>query len=52
MVNINARMKIDAWYKLVAVFGMILAMLAIVVQPTFVSSKDLLLLGIGMFLQG
>lgn len=52
MVNVNARMKIDAWYKLVAVFGMILSVLVITIQPTFVSSLDLLVLGLGMFFAG
>ena len=52
MLNTNARLKIDAWYKLVSVFGMILAILAIVIQPTFISSKGLLLMGLGMFITG
>lgn len=52
MVNVDARLKIDAWYKLAAVFGMILSVLTIAIQPTFVSSLDLLLLGLGMFSVG
>lgn len=52
MLNAVARMTIDAWYKLVSTFGIILATTTLVIQPVFVSPIGLFALGFGMFLVG